>query len=193
MYAPIPSVIPSVGEEGDFIAQSANKDYKGLPARSHRKIQTRCHLRGNFPYRGEKCAMKKGTEPLADATARLLGMRGPAPRPHGSSGMLSSQAFFWRLLHRRPCGGSSWRTAPSAPSPREQPCRRGGRCEKRPPDLAPAPWSGVSTPFRLGDIAGAGRHGPNALLLIPLDLRDGAHTHSGLPLPLASILLAPNA
>ena len=31
---------------------------------------------------------------LADATARLLGMRGTAPRPHGSSGMLPSQAFF---------------------------------------------------------------------------------------------------
>src|SRR6185369_4375233 len=31
----------------------------------------------------------------------------------------------------------------------------GGRCEKQPPDLAPAPWSGVSIPFSLGDIAGA--------------------------------------
>ena len=46
-------------------------------------------------------------------------------------------------------------------------------------------------PFRLGDIAGAGPHGPNALLLIPLKLRNGAHAHSGLPPPLASILLAP--
>src|SRR6185437_6327859 len=148
MYAPIPSVISSVGEEGDFIAQGANKDYKGLPARSHRKIQTRCHLRGNFPCLGEERATKKGTKPLADATARLLGMRGPAPRPHGSSGMLSSQAFFWRLLHRRPCGGSSWRTAPSAPSPREQPCRRGGRYEKQPSGLALTPWSGVSIPLQ---------------------------------------------
>src|SRR6185436_886653 len=47
------------------------------------------------------------------------------------------------------------------------------------------------SPFRLGDIAGAGPHGPNALLLIPLKLRDGAHAHSGLPPLLASILLAP--
>ena len=47
------------------------------------------------------------------------------------------------------------------------------------------------SPFRLGDIAGAGPHGPNALLLIPLKLRDGAHALSGLPPPLASILLAP--
>jgi hypothetical protein len=59
---------------------NANKGYKGSPARSHRKIQTRCHLRGNFPCLGEERATKKGTEPLADATARLLGMRGPAPR-----------------------------------------------------------------------------------------------------------------
>ena len=47
------------------------------------------------------------------------------------------------------------------------------------------------SPFRLGDIAGEGPHGPDALLLIPLKLRDGAHAHSGLPPPLASILLAP--
>jgi hypothetical protein len=148
MYAPIPSVISSVGEEGDFIAQSANKDYKGLPARSHRKIQTHCHLHGNFPSLGEERATKKGTEPLADAIARLLGMRGPAPRPHGSSGTLSSQAFFWRLLHRRPCGGSSLRTAPSAPSPRGQPRRLGGRCKEQPPNLALTPWSGASIPLQ---------------------------------------------
>ena len=72
----------------------ANKNYKGLPARSHRKVQTHCHLRGNFPCLGEERATKKSTEPLADATARLLGMRGIAPRPRRSSGMLSSQAFF---------------------------------------------------------------------------------------------------
>ena len=51
----------------------------------------------------------------------------------------------------------------------------------------------LNPPFRLRDIAEAGPHGPNALLLIPLNLRDGAHAHSGLPLPLASILLAPKA
>ena len=73
---------------------NANKDYKELPEQSRRKVQTHCHLRGNFPCLGEERAAKKGTEPLADATARLLGMRGTAPRPHGSSGVLSSQAFF---------------------------------------------------------------------------------------------------
>ena len=51
--------------------------------------QTHCHLRGNFPCLGEERATKKSTEPLADAMARLLGMRGTAPRPHGSSGKLS--------------------------------------------------------------------------------------------------------
>ena len=92
--------------------------------------QTHCHLRGNFLCLGEERATKKGTEPLADTTARLLGMRGTAPRPRGSSGMLSSQAFFSHLLHRRLRGGSSWRTAPSAPSPREQPCCRGGTMQR---------------------------------------------------------------
>ena len=73
---------------------NANKDYKGLPARSRRKVQTHCHLRGNFPCLGEEQVAKKGTEPLAEATTRLLGMQGTAPRPYGSSGMLYSQAFF---------------------------------------------------------------------------------------------------
>jgi len=44
--------------------------------------------------------------------------------------------------------------------------------------------------FRLRDIAEAGPHGPNALLLIPLKLRDDAHALSSFPPPLASILLA---
>jgi len=45
------------------------------------------------------------------------------------------------------------------------------------------------SPFRLRDIAEAGPHEPDALLLIPLKLRDGAHALSGFPPPLASILL----
>src|SRR6185369_17286137 len=47
------------------------------------------------------------------------------------------------------------------------------------------------SPFRLRDIVEAGPHGPDALLLIPLKLRDGAHALSGFPPLLASILLAP--
>src|SRR6185437_6025784 len=93
LYIPIPSVILPVKEKGTLLL-NANKDYKGLPARSRRKVQMHCHLRGNFPCLGEERATKKGTEPLAGETARLLGMRATAPRPHGSSGMLSSQAFI---------------------------------------------------------------------------------------------------
>ena len=52
-------------------------------------------------------------------------------------------------------------------------------------------WACAPSPFRLGDIAEAEPHGPNALLLIPLKLRDGAYALSGFPPPLASILLAP--
>ena len=73
LYIPIPSVNLPVKEKGTLLLD-ANKDYKGLPARSRRKIQTHCHLRGNFPCLGEEQAAKKGTEPLAGATAMLLGM-----------------------------------------------------------------------------------------------------------------------
>ena len=45
-------------------------------------------------------------------------------------------------------------------------------------------------PFRLRDIAEAGPHRPNVLLLIPLKLRDGEHALSNFPPPLATILLA---
>ena len=45
-------------------------------------------------------------------------------------------------------------------------------------------------PFRLRDIAEAGNHMPNVLLLIPLKLRGGEHALSSFPPPLASILLA---
>ena len=58
----------------------ANKDYKGLPARSHRKVQTHCHLRGNFPCLGEERAPMKSTESLVGATARLLGIARSNPQ-----------------------------------------------------------------------------------------------------------------
>ena len=93
LYIPIPSVILPVKEKG-ILLLDANKDCKGLLARSRRKIQTRCHLRSNFPYLGEERALVMSTEFLADMAARLLRMRGTAPRPLGSVGMLSSQAFF---------------------------------------------------------------------------------------------------
>src|SRR6185503_12933608 len=58
----------------------ANKDYKGLPARSRRKVQTRCHLRGNFPCLGEERAPMKSTESLADIATRLLGIARTSPQ-----------------------------------------------------------------------------------------------------------------
>jgi len=87
--------------------------------------------------------------------------------------------------------GSSWRTAPSAPSPREQPCCRGDDAKNSHQTWGQRHGQTSPSPFRLGDIAGAGPHGPNALLRIPLKLRDGAHALSGLPPLLASLLLAP--
>ena len=58
-------------------------------------------------------------------------------------------------------------------------------------NISPSRGQASQPPFRLRDIAEVGPHGPNALLLVPLKLRDGAHALSGFPPPLASILLAP--
>ena len=127
---------------------NANKDYKGLPALSHRKIQTRCHLRGNFPCLGEERAVKKGTETLADTTARLLEMRGIAPGLTGPAGCSPRKLSSSISSTEDYAGGSSWRTAPSAPSPRGQPRRLGGRCIGQSPNLALTPWSGASIPLQ---------------------------------------------
>ena len=57
----------------------AYKDYKGLPARSRRKIQTHCHSRGNLFYLGEERAPVRSTESLPDITTRLLGIARSGP------------------------------------------------------------------------------------------------------------------
>jgi len=49
----------------------ANQDYKGSPARSRRKVQTHCHLRGNFSCLGEEQSSIKDTKSLADILAGL--------------------------------------------------------------------------------------------------------------------------
>ena len=85
LYIPIPSVILPVKEKGALLLD-ANKDYKGLPARSHRKVQTCCHLRGNFPCLGEERVLVKSTEFLADMAARLLGCEEQPPDRTGPTG-----------------------------------------------------------------------------------------------------------
>ena len=147
MHTFTPSVILSTKEKETSLLFT-NKDYKGLPTRSRRKVQTCCHLRGNFPCLGEERAPMKSTESLADIATRLLGIARSSPQTARVRRDALLASFLLALLHRRPCGGSSWRTAPSAPSPRERHCRQEGRCEERPPNLAPTPWSGVSTPLQ---------------------------------------------
>ena len=71
MHTFTPSVILSAKEKETSLF-FANKDYKGLPAQSHRKAQKHCHLRGNFPCLGEERAPMKSTESLADMMTRLL-------------------------------------------------------------------------------------------------------------------------
>ena len=74
-----PSVVLSAKEKETSLL-FANKDYKGLPARSRRKVQTHCHLRGNFPCLEEERAPMKITESLADITTRLLGVARSSPQ-----------------------------------------------------------------------------------------------------------------
>src|SRR6185312_2403548 len=74
-----PSVILSAKKKETSLL-FANKDYKGLPARSRRKVQTHCHLRGNFPCLGEERAPMKSTESLADITTRQLGIARSSPQ-----------------------------------------------------------------------------------------------------------------
>ena len=192
----MPTFTPSVilfAKKRETSLLFTNKDYKGLPARSRRKIQTQCHLRGNFPCLGEERAPMKSTESLADITTRLLGIARSSPQTARvrrdallASFLLASpppktlqwgQAGGQHPLHNPPesdvvakrddakSGHQTWR-------------RRHGQASQR--------------PFRLRDIAEAGPHGPDVLLLIPSKLRDGKHALSSIRPPLTSILLASN-
>ena len=73
-----PSVVLSAKEKETSLL-FANKDYKGLPARSRRIVQTHCHLRGNFPCLGEERAPMKSAESLADNATKLLGLARSSP------------------------------------------------------------------------------------------------------------------
>ena len=77
MHTFTPLVILSVKETSLLFT---NKDYKGLPAQSRRKVQTHCHLRGNFPYLGEERAPIESTESLADMMTRLLEIARSSPQ-----------------------------------------------------------------------------------------------------------------
>ena len=140
-------VILSVKEKESSLLFT-NKDYKGLPARSRRKVQTHCHLRGNFPCLGEERAPMKSTESLADITARLLGIARSSPQTARVRQDALLASFLLASPPPKTLRGASWRTAPSTPPPRERHCRRDGRCEERPPNLTPTLWSGVSMPLQ---------------------------------------------
>ena len=148
MHTFTPSVILSAKEKETSLLFT-NKDYKGLPARSRQKVQTHCHLRGNFPCLGEERAPMKSTESLADIMSRLLGIA----RSSTQTAQVRRDALLASFLLASPPpktlrGVKLW-TAPSAPSPRERHCCQEERCEERPPNLAPTPWSGVSTPLQV--------------------------------------------
>ena len=83
----------------------------------------------------------KSTESLAGAMARLLGIARSSPQ----TAWVRRDALLASFLLASPPpktlrgGGASWRTAPSAPSPQKRHCCQEGRCEERPPNLAPMP------------------------------------------------------
>ena len=134
----------------------ANKDYKGSLARSRRKVQTHCHLRGNLFCLGEERPPIKDTKSLADISAGLRGKHEKqSPDRTGPKGC-PSRKLSSGLLHQRPCGGLSWRMAPSdATSPRAVLLPTGTvRRTTAKPGTAPAPET-LRLPYRLGDIAEA--------------------------------------
>ena len=97
----------------------ANKDYKGSPARSRRKVQTHCHLRDNFSSLGEERAPMKSTESLADITTRLLGIARSSPQTARVRRDALLASFLLASPPPKTLQGASWRTSPSAPPPRE--------------------------------------------------------------------------
>ena len=169
---------------------NANKDYKGLPARSRRKAQTHCHLRGNFPSLGEEQETKKGTEPSADATARLLGMREATPDLTGPAGRSPRKPSSSVSSTEDHVGGRAGGQRPPHRLPESNLVAGGDDTKNSRQTWRQRHGQASPSPFRLGDIVEAGPHGPNALLLVPLKQWDGAHALSSFLPPLASILLA---
>ena len=170
---------------------NANKNYKGLPARSRRKIQTRCHLHGNLYCLGEERPLTKDIKSLADIATRLLGMHekqslshtGPEKCPSRklSSSLSSSEHLAGGKAGRQP---PRHRLSESNLVAKRNDAKTSDKAWRRRQARAPR------HPFRLRDITEADPHGPDVLLLIPLKLRDGKHALSGICPPLASILLA---
>ena len=134
----------------------ANQDYKGSLARSRRKVQTHCHLRGNFSCLGEKRPPIKDTKSLADISAGLREKHEKQSPDRTGPKRCPSRKLSSGLLHQRPCGGSSWRVAPSdATSPRAVLLPTGTvRRTTAKLGIAPAPET-LRHPYRLGDITEA--------------------------------------
>ena len=127
---------------------NANKDYKGSPARGRRKIQTRCHLRGNFPCLGRSERRRKAPSPWLTQQRGCLGCEEQPPGrtgPVGGSPRKPSPSVSSTKDH---AGGRAGGQHPPHRLPESNLVAGGGRCEKQPPDLAPAPRSGVSIPLQ---------------------------------------------
>ena len=134
----------------------------------------------------------KSTEPLAGATDRLLGIaRNSPPDRTGPAGCPLHKLSSSISSTKDPAGGQAGRQHPPHHLPESDVVAGRDDAKNSHQTWHQRHGQASPSPFRLGDIAEAGPHGPNALLLVPLKLRDDVRALSGFPPPLASILLAP--
>ena len=133
----------------------------------------------------------KSTKSLADITVRLLGIARSSPQ----TAQVQRDALLASFLLASPPpktlrGGQAGRQHPLHHLPESDVVTKRDDAKNGHQTWRRCHGQASQRPFRLRNIAEAGLHRPNVLLLIPLKPRDGEHTLSSFPPPLASILLA---
>jgi len=133
----------------------------------------------------------KSIEPLAGATARLLGIARNSPQTARVQRDALLASFLLASPPPKTLRGVKLADSTLHTISPSNLVAKGNDAKNSHQTWRQRHGQASPSPFRLRDIAEAGPHGPNALLLVPLKLRDGVHALSGFPPPLASILLAP--
>jgi len=134
----------------------------------------------------------KSTESLADMMTRLLGIARSSPPDHtGPAGCPSRKLSSSVSSTADLAGGQAGGQHPLHHLPESDVVAKRNDAKNGHQTWRRRHGQASQHPFRLRDIAEAGPHRPNVLLLIPLKLRDGEHALSSSPPPLASILLVP--
>jgi len=89
----------------------------------------------------------KSTESLAGAMARLLGIARSSPQTAQVQRDALLASFLLASPPPKTLRGVKLADSILRTISRERHCRQEGRCKEQPPNLAPTPWSGVSTPL----------------------------------------------